>query len=186
VRLDINRVIDENSVLKNQSTVNSTKEIYFVFELISHNERYSPQKYSKFYSYPQKLECNEAILFDWTYENLSSDSRIAITIWSSAKKRDTNHPLGSTVISIFDENDCMRQGKYHLLIWPDTLPDHEWPTTTPGLVNDPNIQTLNFVADRKESMSKRDRNIHDNHTLEALIIKLHNTYRLIPAAFLEV
>lgn len=53
------------------------------------------------------------------------------------------------MISIFDENDCLRQGKYHLFVWPDTLPDYEWPSSTPGLTDDPNIQTLNFVADKK-------------------------------------
>lgn len=148
VRFDIKRVIDENNVLKNQtSSQNCINEIFFTFELISHNEIYSSMKYSK--TYPQKLELNEAILFDWTYENLSFDSRIAITIWSSAKRYEPRRPLGSTVISIFDENDCLRQGKYHLFVWPDALPDYEWPTSTPGLTDDPNIQTLNFVADKK-------------------------------------
>jgi Uma2 family endonuclease len=65
VRIDIKRLIDENNVLKNQSTPNSTNEIYFVFELISHNHIDSPKKYSK--TYPQKLELNEVILFDWVY-----------------------------------------------------------------------------------------------------------------------
>jgi hypothetical protein len=54
VRLDIKRLIDENHVLKNQSSQNSINEMYFVFEIISHNEKYSPQKYSKVYN-PQKL-----------------------------------------------------------------------------------------------------------------------------------
>lgn len=53
VRLDIKRLIDENGILKNQITETSTNEIYFVFELITHNEVYSPKKYSKIY--PKKL-----------------------------------------------------------------------------------------------------------------------------------
>lgn len=53
IRLDIKRLIDENNVLKNQSTQHSINEIYFVFELISHNEICTTQKYSKIY--PQKL-----------------------------------------------------------------------------------------------------------------------------------
>ena len=68
---------------------------------------------------------------------------------SSAKKHHPKKPLGSTLISIFDENDSLRQGKYHLFIWPNVLPDHETPTTTPGLTNDPNIQTLNFLSDQR-------------------------------------
>jgi hypothetical protein len=89
------------------------------------------------------------------------------------------------VISVFDENDCMRQGKFHLFIKPDALPDQE-SAATPGLIDDPNIQTLNFLADRRERMNMNTLNIHDNHTLEALTIKMHYTYRLILAAFLEV
>lgn len=54
VRFDIKRVIDENNVLKNQTaSQNCINEIFFTFELISHNEIYSPKKYSK--TYPQKL-----------------------------------------------------------------------------------------------------------------------------------
>lgn len=53
VSLDMKRLIDENGVLKNQITQTSTNEIYFVFELITHNEVYSPKKYSKIY--PKKL-----------------------------------------------------------------------------------------------------------------------------------
>lgn len=80
------------------------------------------------------------------YEDLTIDSRIAITLWSSAKEFDQKRPLGSTVISLFDENDILRQGKYHLFVWPDTQPDYLIPTSTPGLTDDPNIETLNFVA----------------------------------------
>ena len=47
---------------------------------------------------------------------------------------------------MFDEKDSLRQGKYHLFVWPDTLPDYLIPTMTPGLTDDPNIETLNFVA----------------------------------------
>lgn len=115
---------------------------------------------------------------------MEPDSRIAITIWSSAKEYNSKAPLGSTVISIFDERECLRQGKYHLFIWPDVLPDTDLPTTTPGLTDDPNIATLNFVTDKTENLENR--NIHDQRVEEALNIKLLYTYRLIPAAFLEV
>ena len=182
VRIDIKRLIDENLVLKNQSEPNCVAEIYFTLDLISHGQCFSPKKYSKVY--PKKLELNEPIIFDWKYSDLSPWSRIAITVWSSAKKYNPRRPLGSTVISIFDERECLRQGKYHLFIWPDVLPDTDMPTTTPGLNNDPNIATLNFVADKKENIVNR--NIHDQRVEEALNIKLFYTYRLIPAAFLEV
>ena len=105
---------------------------------------FAPKKYSKIY--PKKLELNEIFVFSETYDDLTVDSRIAITLWSTDKKYDESKPLGSTIISIFDENDRLRQGKYHLFIWPDTLPDYQTPTSTPGLTDDPNINTLNFVA----------------------------------------
>ena len=38
-------------------------------------------------------------------------------------------------------------------MWPHTLPDFETPTTTPGLTNDPNIETLNFVSDQQERIT---------------------------------
>ena len=66
------------------------------------------------------------------------------------------------------------------------MPDIDMPTTTPGLTDDPNIETLNFVADKKENIERERRNIHDQRVEEALNIKLFYTYRLIPAAFLEV
>ncbi len=55
---------------------------------------------------------------------------------SSAKKYNTAKPLGSTIIHIFDEKGELRQGKYHLFIWPDVVPDIEDPSSTPGLAND--------------------------------------------------
>jgi hypothetical protein len=32
-------------------------------------------------------------------------------------------PLGATVIQLFDERGELRQGKYHLFIWPNVAPD---------------------------------------------------------------
>jgi hypothetical protein len=42
---------------------------------------------------------------------------------SSAKKYDSKKPLGSTIVPIFDDKGKLRQGKFHLFIWPDVLPD---------------------------------------------------------------
>ena len=64
---------------------------------------------------------------------------IAITAWSSKKSYDENKPLGSTTISLFDEDFKLRLGKYHLYIWPATLPDCTYNSLTPGLVLDKNI-----------------------------------------------
>lgn len=61
---------------------------------------------------------------------------IYINVRSSAKKYDLKKPLGSTVIPIFDQKGNLRQGKFHLFIWPDVLPDIEQPSATPGFTND--------------------------------------------------
>ena len=42
---------------------------------------------------------------------------------SSAKKYDEKKPLGSTIVPVFDKRGNLRQGKFHLFIWPDVLPD---------------------------------------------------------------
>jgi len=57
---------------------------------------------------------------------------IGITIWSLDKKFEEDKPIGSTIISIFDSNLKLREGKFNLLIWPDRLPDTSIDSTTPG------------------------------------------------------
>lgn len=64
---------------------------------------------------------------------------IILSLRSSAKKYNPVKPLGSTVIQLFDDKGELRQGKYHLFIWPDVAPDIEDPSSTPGLANDENI-----------------------------------------------
>ena len=49
---------------------------------------------------------------------------------------------------LFDERGELRQGKFHLFIWPDVGADLEDPSSTPGLANDDNIEMLNFISDR--------------------------------------
>jgi len=67
---------------------------------------------------------------------LSYNPLIAIEIWCSNKSKDINKPLGSTTITLFDEFYKLREGKFHLYIWPNTIPDCSFDSTTPGLVID--------------------------------------------------
>lgn len=96
-----------------------------------------------------------------------------------------NKPLGATVIQLFDEQGELRQGKYHLFIWPDVAPDVEDPSSTPGLANDENIEMLNFISDRLEECD-RSNDFLSNKANQALKFRLSFIYRLVPAAFLEI
>lgn len=73
---------------------------------------------------------------------------------SSAKQYNSKKPLGSTIVPIFDERGKLRQGKFHLFIWPDVLPDIEEPSTTPGFTNDENVETINFITGKLEEFEK--------------------------------
>ena len=57
---------------------------------------------------------------------------LAFTIWSLDIPYNKTRPLGSTIISLFDKNLKLREGKYNLLIWPDRLPDTSVNSLTPG------------------------------------------------------
>lgn len=48
------------------------------------------------------------IVFDVKYSELPYNAIVAITIWDSNKSRDPNHPLGGTIISLFDEELKLR------------------------------------------------------------------------------
>ncbi len=69
---------------------------------------------------------------------------------SSAKKYDAKKPLGSTIVPIFDEKGKLRQGKFHLFIWPDVLPDLDENSKTPGFTNDKHVETINFITSKLE------------------------------------
>jgi phosphatidylinositol 3-kinase len=66
---------------------------------------------------------DDDILFSCSYKDLSYNSLVALTLWSSNKPFDELSPLGSTVLPLFDENFRLREGKLNLLIWPNVPPD---------------------------------------------------------------
>jgi hypothetical protein len=86
------------------------------------------------------------MVFNYRYKDLTYSSIIVITIWCTSKNREENKPLGSTTISLFDEDFRLREGKFHLYIWPNTLPDYLYHSSTPGLVMDKNIVDINFAS----------------------------------------
>lgn len=47
---------------------------------------------------------DDDIVFSNNYKDLSYNSLIAITLWSTNKPYDELSPLGSTVLPLFDDN----------------------------------------------------------------------------------
>lgn len=61
---------------------------------------------------------------------------IAFSIWSCLRDYDEMATLGSTTVTLFDDNLKLREGKFNLLLWPNVLPDYGFESKTPGLVSD--------------------------------------------------
>ena len=90
----------------------------------------------------------ETIIFDFRYKDLQYNAFIcefpkffmkirylniiALTLWTASKQYDEYLPLGSTLVSLFDENLRLREGNYNLMIWPDSIPDCSSNSSTPG------------------------------------------------------
>lgn len=87
------------------------------------------------------------------------------------------------MIHLFDERGELRQGKYHLFIWPNVGPDVEDPSSTPGLANDENIEILNFISEKLEECDQSN-DPSSSKAEQTLKFRLSYIYRLIPAAFL--
>jgi phosphatidylinositol 3-kinase len=92
------------------------------------------------------------------------------------------------VISLFDKDLKLREGKVNLLIWPDRLPDTSIDSMTPGLITDPNVDELGFYNSRLEAFERQqfESNVLNNKCLQALRNQVYYAYRKIPAAFLEI
>ena len=90
------------------------------------------------------------MFFPVSYKDLSYNAMIAITIYSPGKSFDESSPLGSTTFPLFDENLKLRMGKHNLLVWPNMPPDMSFDSKTPGLVQDKNIENLNFSTQKIE------------------------------------
>lgn len=83
--------------------------------------------------------------------------------------RESDQPIASTTISLYDENLKLRQGTELLLLWPETMPDASFECQTPGLVDheylskfDENLRTLKDIE-----LVKSD-DYHTNKSMENL------------------
>ncbi|KAL4462880.1 hypothetical protein ABPG72_019023 [Tetrahymena utriculariae] len=160
-------------------------------QLVVNEKKIQPAQQTLFID---KMLFEQNIIFNYKYKDLSYNSIIAITLWCSQKNKDEKKPLGCTTISLFDDQFRLRQGKYHLYIWPDTLPDTSYTSITPGLVTDDNIKQINFSHQKTEqaftnvykSSQKTGSSVHRNQLKEQLDLQKIYAFQKIPSAFLEI
>lgn len=133
----IRRLTDQNKILFNQTEYPEVNhEELFSCQLFVNGIGVLPIKRTKL---KNLLLYDEQIIFNYKYRDLSYNSFVAINIWSTQKPYHETKPLGSTVVSLFSDKLKLREGKHHLMIWPDQLADCSLATSTPGLVTDKNI-----------------------------------------------
>jgi len=188
VKIKINRLIDENHILGKENEKNfdlNNIQILISAQLFVNQTAKTPEKTTKLI---RKMFIEEDIELPFKISNLSYNAIIAIKIWSLSSKYDKNKPLGSTIISLFDSELKLREGKLNLLIWPNRLPDTSIDSMTPGLITDPNVDELGFYNTRLENFEREsfDSNVLNNKCLQALRNQVFYAYRKIPSAFLEI
>ena len=79
VRVNLKRIIDENGILKNEISINSLHEVHFTVQLYTNSRPLGAIQNSNFFV-PKNL-FDEPIIFNCFYQDLSADSKIAISIW---------------------------------------------------------------------------------------------------------
>ena len=79
VRVNLKRIIDENGILKNEIDANSLHEVHFTLQLYTHGKPQGAAQCSNFFV-PKNL-FDEPIIFNYLYQDLTLDSKIAISIW---------------------------------------------------------------------------------------------------------
>lgn len=96
------------------------------------------------------LSYNSIVGISALYSSTQHYLSIALKIWSLDCKYDETKPLGSTIVSLFDSELKLREGKLNLLIWPNRLPDTSIDSMTPGRKKEvaPSIILLNRLDNR--------------------------------------
>ncbi len=94
VRINLKRIIDENAIIKNEITVNSLHEVHFTLQLYTNGRPLGMPQCSNFFI-PKNL-FDESIIFNYLYQDLSSDAKIAISIWYVNAQK--GHQLKNTIL----------------------------------------------------------------------------------------
>lgn len=120
------------------------------------------------------------------YPFLPYTTILAFSIWSFDQE-SLGTPIGSTIISLYDEYLKIRQGKCTLVIWPDTEPDISFDSTTPGIVNDHNINDLqDYFKRQTQEFDENSNTFLHGKAIEGANNKVSYIYKRIPIAFLEI
>ena len=136
-----------------------------------------------YHSFNQILLDRE-IVFPTKISELSYNSMIVFSIWSLYKKFDHDSPLGSTSVTLFDEELRLRSGNFLLNIWPLTKPDYRYDSLTPGLLKDDNIQEAQRLTRQIDYYHRYES--QKNNIFTTLSLKRNQTFQIIPSAFLEI
>lgn len=127
--------------------------------------------------------------FDDKIKNLPYTAQLCISLHSLDRETDT--PIASTTLPLYDENLMLRQGHYLLLLWPETEPCMSFETKTPGLVTNDYLEKFNLTKRKltEIEMLQATQAAIDTHTAKSVEIlrnKLHFLENSILFAFLEI
>lgn len=95
-------------------------------------------------------------LLNIEYNKQTFTSIQAFTIFSVDKNGEV--PIGSSIISLYDDLLKQREGPYLQLIWPDRYPDVSFNTCTPGLVSESFFERINTNNQRIDSIESHIKN----------------------------
>ena len=187
IRFKLLQIIDENSILKFQNKPDKPNlQILITCQLFQNQVPVTVERHTKLV---RKMFIQETLEIPYKYMHLNYHAFLAFTIWSLDQNYDEKRPVGTTIVSLFDDKLRLREGKYNLVIWPDRLADITLNSSTPGLLKDYNIEDLNYYGKKLENFERHFSgfdNTQNNKCFQALINQVFYGYKKIPAAFLEI
>ena len=132
------------------------------------------------------------IKFNIEYNKVSFATILAFSIFSM--DRDTDLPIASTTVSLYDQMLTLREGPHLLLLYPERAPDLTFNSKTPGLVDEPFINDLNSnykcLDELTTSVHSRTANSEEEPKLLKIKQEIENRQLLlenaIPFAFLDI
>ncbi|XP_062590997.1 phosphatidylinositol 3-kinase catalytic subunit type 3-like [Saccostrea cucullata] len=100
---------------------------------------------------------NEWLTLPVKYSDLPRNAVLCLTVWD-IYGTNKSIPVGSTTIPLFGKRGTYRQGMHDLKVWPNTLPDPNVNSTTPGKTKD--------HKDQMSKLAKLSKKHRDGHMLK--------------------
>jgi hypothetical protein len=130
--------------------------------------------------------------FNIEYNKVSFATILAFSIFSM--DRDTDLPIASTIVSLYDQMLTLREGPHLLLLYPERKPDLTFNSNTPGLVDEPFINDLTsnykYLDELNTSVHSRTTSVDEEPRLLKIKQEIENRQLLlenaIPFAFLDI